>query len=211
MIKIIIADDHAIFRQGLVSLLHSETDIDIVLAGEAEDGQKAVELIRDVQPDLAIIDISMPKISGLEVIKEISKMSINTKAIILTMHKDPVLADKAIRLGAWGYILKDNAIEDLVYAIKTISCGNKFICPLISAELLRLKESISSANHKISDREKDVLILIADGLSNKEIAKELFISVKTVETHRSKIMNKLNLRNTADIVRYTFEKKLCKK
>lgn len=211
MVKIIIADDHAIFRQGLVGLLLSESSIDIVLAGEAEDGRKAIALIEDVRPDMAIIDISMPIINGLEVVKIISKMYVDTKVIILTMHKDPSLADKAIKLGAWGYILKDNAIEDLVCAIKTIGEGRKFISSLISPDLSKFKKTISLANQKITRRELDVITLIAGGLSNKDIANKLFISVKTVETHRSRIMAKFNLHKTADLVRYAYENKLYKK
>lgn len=205
MIKILIADDHKIFRQGLVELLSTTNDIDISIEGEVGDGYEALAIIEKDMPDIAIVDISMPHLSGLDVIKEVVKKGLNTKIIILTMHKDPTLTDKVMKLGAHGYILKDNALEDLIYAIKTVIRKGKFISPSISDDVFSFQEVVESKKSNLTTREKDVLYFIARGFTNKEIAKKLCISVKTVETHRARIMNKLDLHKTADLVRHAIE------
>ncbi len=205
MITVIVVDDHKIFRQGLIELLQTTQDIDINIIAEVGDGHEAFEIIKDKKPDLAIVDVSMPGLNGLELTKSIIKEGFITKIMVLTMHKDAALADNIISLGASGYILKDNDFEDLIYAIKKIIKGEKFISSSISDDILSLKNRTNPIKKIITDREKEVLCLIAKGFTNKKVAKELFISVKTVETHRTNIMNKLGVNKVAGLVRYAIE------
>ncbi len=202
MIKVVIADDHIIFRQGLLKLLQPAEDILVV--GESGDGNEALTLILKEKPDLAILDISMPGRSGFEIAEELQSRGAGTKVIFLTMHNDPFTAKKGVLSSASGYILKDNAFEDLLYAIRAVAAGGKYISPLISDKILNLF-TVRNKNHILTDREIEILRLIASGLTNKQIAEKLFISIKTVETHRTKIMQKLDLHTTADLVRYAIK------
>jgi DNA-binding NarL/FixJ family response regulator len=204
MIKVILADDHTIFRQGLAQLLAAVEDITVV--GEAADGQQALRLIGEMQPDVAILDLSMPS-GGLEVAREVCRQELGTRIILLTMHNEPDTANKAIQAGAQGYVLKDNAFEDLVYALRSVVQGGTFISPSLMAGVLK-----SGARRKegepLTKREREVLGLIATGLTNRQIADKLFISVKTVETHRGRIIEALDLHTTAELVRYAMDKGL---
>ncbi len=199
-IRVVIADDHTIFREGLCKLLSSEKEIEV--CGYASGGKEAAEIIRRERPDVAILDVSMPDRNGLELARELLRENTSTKIILLTMHRDSLTARSAISCGVSAYVLKDNAFDDLLYAIKTVFSGGVFLSPSIAA--LLVDENIREKGKQIglSDREKEVLILIASGLSNKEISKKLFISIKTVETHRARIMEKLGAHSTADLVRY---------
>ncbi|MBI5206676.1 MAG: response regulator transcription factor [Candidatus Firestonebacteria bacterium] len=198
MIKIIIADDHIIFSEGLVKMLSNEKDI--IVTGQAKEGNEALRLIIDNKPDIAIIDISMPGISGLEIAEKVQNNKLNTKIIFLTMHNDSQIVNKALKSGISGYVLKENAFHDLVYAIKKVSSGEKFISPsILENKQTKNKDTI------LSEREKEILKLIASGLTNKEISNKLFISIKTVETHRMRIMEKLDLHNTSSLVKYAIE------
>src|SRR4030042_6870658 len=208
MIRVVIADDHVIFRQGLLKLLQSARDISVI--GEAGNGNEILNLIIRERPDLAILDISMTGISGLEIAEEIRNKKVDTKVIFLTMHNDPLTAKKAILSGASGYIIKDNAFEDLLYAIRAVASGGKFISPSISEKVLNSCMAKEVGNHILTVSESEILRLIASGLSNKQIADKLFISVKTVETHRTKIIQKLDLHTTADLVRYAIRTGLLK-
>ena len=208
MIRVVIADDHVIFRQGLLKLLQSARDISVI--GEAGNGNEILNLIIRERPDLAILDISMTGISGLEIAEEIRNKKVDTKVIFLTMHNDPLTAKKAILSGASGYIIKDNAFEDLLYAIRAVASGGKFISPSISEKVLNSCMAKEVGNHILTVRESEILRLIASGLSNKQIADKLCISVKTVETHRARIMQKLDLHTTADLVRYAIRTGLLK-
>ncbi|MBI5408046.1 MAG: response regulator transcription factor [Nitrospirae bacterium] len=202
MIRVVIADDHIIFRQGLLKLLQSAEDITVV--GESGDGREVLDQILKEEPELAILDIAMPGLSGLEIVEEIQKRGLKTKAIFLTMHNDPLTAKKAVSIAS-GYIPKDNAFEDLLYAVRSVASGGKFISPLISDKLLNLYAVKKNDSSILTDRECEILRLIASGLTNKQIADKLFISVKTVETHRTNIMQKLNVHTTADLVRYAIK------
>jgi DNA-binding NarL/FixJ family response regulator len=208
MIRVVIADDHVIFRQGLLKLLQSARDISVI--GEAGNGNEILNLIIRERPDLAILDISMTGIGGLEIAEEIRNKKVDTKVIFLTMHNDPLTAKKAILSGASGYIIKDNAFEDLLYAIRAVASGGKFISPSISEKVLNSCMAKEVGNHILTVRESEILRLIASGLSNKQIADKLCISVKTVETHRARIMQKLDLHTTADLVRYAIRTGLLK-
>lgn len=206
MIKVVIADDHNIFRQGLAQLL--ATVEDITVAGEAADGVQALKLIRELKPEVAILDLSMPS-GGLEVARAVHSQGLATRIILLTMHNEPDAANKALQSGAHGYVLKDNAFEDLVYALRSVARGGTFISPSLAAGVLksgeRRKRGESKTGEPLTRREREVLSLIATGLTNRQIAEKLFISVKTVETHRARIIDALDLHNTAELVRYAID------
>jgi len=203
MIRVIIADDHVIFRQGLLKLLQSSKDI--IVAGEAGTGPETMNLVTSEKPDMAILDISMPGFDGFEILQRIQSQGINTKVIFLTMYKDTLMARKALQSGASGYILKDNAFADLLYAISTVSAGGTFISPSVSKSFVSASDTEEREPQFLTLREGEVLKLIASGLTNKQIADKLFISIKTVETHRKNIMQKLDVHTIADLVKYTIK------
>ncbi len=203
MIRVIVADDHVIFRQGLLNLLQSSKHI--AVAGEAGTGPETINLVTREKPDIAILDISMPGFDGFEILQRIQSQGINTKVIFLTMYKDTLTAKKALQSGAFGYILKDNAFVDLLYAISTVSSGGTFISPSLSKSILEAPDNEEKKPQILTLRECEVLRLIASGLTNKQIADKLFISVKTVETHRKNIMQKLDVHTIADLVKYTIK------
>jgi len=203
MIKVIIADDHVIFRQGLLKLLQSATDIAVI--GEAGEGHESLGLIKKEKPDVAVLDISMPGLNGIEIVKEIEILGLATNVIFLTMHNDPLTAKKAMQSNALGYVLKDDAFEDLLYAIRAAASGRTFISPSISEKILKSGKSKEIENRILTEREQEVLRLIALGLTNKKIAEKLVISVKTVDTHRTRILQKLGAHTAADLVRYAIK------
>jgi DNA-binding NarL/FixJ family response regulator len=200
MIRVIVADDHVIFRQGLLKMLQSSKDITV--AGEAGAGPDTINLITQEKPDIAILDISMPGLDGFQILETIQRMGTSAKVIFLTMHKDALSAKRALQSGASGYVLKDNAFEDLLYAITTVSSGGKFISPSVLESVIKAPLPEDKASRVLTLREREVLKLIATGLKNREIAQELFISIKTVETHRTNIMQKLDIHTTASLVQY---------
>ncbi len=203
MINLVVADDHHIFRQGLVKMLKEIPDFNII--GETGNGSKALEIISKTKPDIAILDISLPDLNGFEIAEAIQKNGMSTKVIFLTMHNDSITAKKAIQSFGDGYVIKDNAFEDLLYAIKSVRAGGKFISPSVSDKLINLGASVESLQIVLTEREKQILSLIASGLTNRQIANKLFISMKTVETHRNRILQKLGVHTTADMVRYAIK------
>jgi DNA-binding NarL/FixJ family response regulator len=205
-VKVVIADDHTLFRQGLSQLLRSAEDITVV--GEARDGHEALRLVLETKPDVITLNISMPGLGGLEAAKEIFKQDLPPQVIFLTMHNDPAVAHRAIKSGTSGYVLKDNAFEDLLYALRAVASGGTFISPSLAREVLKTKEVGEEEDGVLTGREREVLRWIASGLTNRQIAKELFLSVKTVETHRARMMQKLDLHTTAALVRYALERGL---
>ena len=202
MITVVIADDHVIFRQGLLKLLTAAEDIEVVADTGSPD--EALRLIIEKIPDVAILDISMPVLSGIELLKELQRKKIRTKIVFLTMHNDPLTAKKAIQSNAAGYVLKDDAFEDLLYAVRAVATGGTFISPSISDKLLRRKAD-DGEDRLLTGREREILRLIALGSTNKKIADALSISVKTVETHRTRILQKLDAHTAADLVRYAIK------
>lgn len=196
-IKVIIADDHPLFRLGLVSAVKQNSNI--ILCGEAENGEQALSLIREHKPDVAVLDIEMPLMNGLQVCETVCKEKIETKVLILTFFKEKDLFENAITIGASGYLLKDNAIAELVSAIETIAGGEKYISPTLKSSLINVKSHlvndpvIAEMVNKLSLTEKNILLLIAEEKTTKEIASELFVSEKTIENHRYNIAKKLNL------------------
>jgi len=203
MIRVIVADDHVIFRQGLLNLLQSSKNI--AVAGEAGAGPETINLVTREKPDIAILDISMPGFDGFEILERIQSMGTGTKVIFLTMHKDPLTAKRALQSGASGYVLKDNAFEDLLYAINTVSVGGTFISPSVLESVIKAPLYEDKESRVLTLREREVLKLIATGLKNRQIAHELFISIKTVETHRTNIMQKLDIHTTALLVQYAIK------
>lgn len=195
MIKIIIADDHALFRQGFIKLLQGSDQIEIV--AEAANGSEAWQSIQQLSPDIAVLDISMPEPDGLEIARCVNDQELPTKVVLLTMHDEPELAAKAKQLGVAGYILKEDTFEELLNAINKIINGKVFISPTI---LKKLKHYVQVP--EISNREKTVLSLIAKGMTNKQIASELKISPKTVDTYRTRLMVKLDLHSIAELTQY---------
>lgn len=198
--RIIIADDHKMLRESLCMLLDMEEDFEV--AGQAADGIECLELIDKTDADILLLDISMPKIGGLEAAREVQKSHPELKTIILTMHKNEEMLAEAFSHGAKGYVLKENAFEELALAIRTVRAGKIFVSHELSSILLSGFMENEKQGKDLSSREMEVLKLLAEGHSNKEIADMLSISVKTVETHRSNIMKKHNFRNITDLVLY---------
>ena len=210
--RIMIVEDHTILRQGLRVLLSSDPDFKIV--GEAEDGRESVRLAETLSPDLVLMDLSMPKMTGTEAISEIKKRSTDTKIVVLTVHKGEDYVLSALKAGADGYVLKDANRDELATAIKKVLEGKRYLSPDISGKViegylegkkaLRTKTSWDT----LTQREREILKLIAEGYKNKEVAESLFISVKTVQKHRSNLMEKLDLHNTAALTVFAIEKGL---
>lgn len=201
MIRVMIADDHAMFRQGLSLLLRSTSDYEVV--GEAATGLEALKIITETNPDIAILDISMPGLCGLDVFRNIQGQGLATKVVLVTMHTTPELAAEAMAEGVSGYLLKENAFEDLLVAVKAVMNGGSFISPFLAASIIRARNT--GGRQRLTPREREILGWISAGHKNKKIAKNLFISVRTVETHRARIMDKLGLHSTAELVRYAIE------
>lgn len=198
MIRTILADDHGIFRQGLAMLMKNLPEI--LLVGQAADGLVAERLIMETTPDLAVLDISMPGQDGLKVVKSIKKQGINTRCILLTMHNDPKMAARALSCGADGFLLKESAFDDLKQAVNEVMCGAIYISPKMVCDIIL--DNASVGKKTLTPREQEILVCIASGLTNPQIASQLYISVKTVDTHRYRIMKKLDLHTIADLVRY---------
>ena len=205
--RIVLADDHALFRQGLKGILEGAADLEVV--GEAGDGLKLLNLLNanQLDPHLVILDISMPNLRGIEAIREIKTIHPNVKILIVTMHRDKEYLYQALAAGADGYFLKKDADTDLFDAIEKIQQGRIYVASYFS-ELAEDWEQVRKAfgSTILTTREKEVLKLIAEGKSNKEIAGLLFVSVHTIERHRANIMDKLNLKKTAELVKYAIQK-----
>lgn len=199
-LSVVIADDHMIFRQGLTTLLNNEPHLEII--GVADNGETALDIIRTQYPDVAILDITMPEQGAIEIAKIVSSEGLTTKVIALTMHRNATFIHDAVAAGVVGYVLKDNAFEDLVHAIQVVSLGGTFISPSVAITTV---DPLSSGGGELTHRELQVLTSIANGKSNRQIATKLFISIKTVETHRARMMRKLDLHKTAELVRYALK------
>jgi DNA-binding NarL/FixJ family response regulator len=201
---IILADDHQIFREGLKALLGRE-GFDVV--GEASDGREAVQLAGDLRPDVAVLDFAMPLLNGIEAAREIHRVSPHTRMILLTMHTEDHYVLEGVRAGITGYVVKTQAAADLVRAIREVSRGNVYLSPGVSRVLVdaHLAGSEPDAD-PLTPRERQVLQLVAEGKTTKEIAQLLGVSVKTAESHRSRLMEKLAIHETAGLVRYAIRR-----
>ena len=197
-IRLVLADDHVLVRQGLKTLLQSAG---FVVAGEAADGREAVRLVRSENPDVAVLDISMPQFNGLNAALELARLCPRVKLVLLTQHDEPQYVTEALRCGVRGYVLKSQAARDLVQAIEGVCRGEVYLSPGVASAVA---EAYLAPQHTtaLSVRERQVLQLIAEGHSTKAIAARLAISAKTVESHRSKLMQKLDIHDTASLVRY---------
>jgi DNA-binding NarL/FixJ family response regulator len=211
-LRIVLADDHTILREGLRALLSADSNFDIV--GEAEDGREAVRCVEKLGPNLLLMDLSMPRMSGMDAISEIKKRFPETKIIALTVHKTEEYLLTTLQAGVDGYVLKDATHDELVMAIHNVMAGKRYLSPGISEKVIEgylegKEDSLSvSSWQKLSQREREVLKLIAEGYKNKEIAEDLCISLKTVEKHRANLMKKLDLHNAAGLTVYAVEKGL---
>ncbi|MEA4901796.1 response regulator transcription factor [Desulfitobacterium sp.] len=209
-LRILLADDHAVLRAGLKLLLNAETDIEVV--GEASDGEEAITQVNILRPDLLLLDLTMPKLNGVDCIEELMKIHPNLKILVLTMHDDEEYLKAVLRVGAKGYVLKKAADVELLSAIRTVARGEMFIYPSMAAELV-YRQLVSPADTErkeknvklLSDRERDVLRYLALGHTNHEIADMLHVSIKTVETYKGRLMEKLEMRKRADLVRYALD------
>jgi len=212
MIKVLIADDHAIVRNGIRRMLEGQEDIQIV--GEAADGQGAIQRVLETAPDVILLDISMPGMDGLDATKQLKTIDPNVRILILTMHAEEQYAPRLMRAGAMGYVTKHAAPEDLVKAIQVIHSGRRFISPTLAENLvwryLGDKADLTPVEC-LSDRELQVLCLLAKGNTNQEIAEFLHLSVKTIDTYRARVLEKLNLRNNAELTLFAVQNGLIEK
>ena len=210
--RIVIAEDHTILREGLRSLLSSSPDFEVV--GEAGDGREAIRCVEKLKPDLILTDLSMPRMNGMEAIREIKKQSPKTKILVLTVHRTEEYILATLKAGADGYLLKDSTHSELVMAVKNVISGKHYISPGISEKVIegyiegRKTLKPRTSWETLTQREREILKLIAEGYRNKEIADDLCISVKTVEKHRANLMEKLNLHNVQALTAFAIEKGL---
>lgn len=211
MIKVILADDHHIVREGLRGLLEKQKGVEVI--AEAQNGREAVMLCRQLRPDIVVMDITMPDLNGIDATRQILDEVPKVKVIALSMHSDKQFVDGMLRAGVKGYLLKDCASEELILCIQTVSSGRVYLSPTITPMVVRefvnpTPEDVLGAGAVLSSRERQVLQMIAEGRSTKEIADLLFISVKTVESHRKKIMDKAGLHTVADLTKFAIRQGL---
>lgn len=211
-LRLVIVEDHTILREGLKALLSSSPDFEI--AGEAEDGRAAIRLVETVKPDLVLMDLAMPRMNGMEAIQEIKRIAPEIKVVALTVHKSEEYVLATLQAGADGYVLKDATHAELVIAIKSVTAGKRYLSPGVSEKViegyLEGKKTIKSQSSwdTLTAREREILKLIAEGYKNKAIADYLYLSVKTVETHRSNLMKKLDLHDVSALTAFAIEKGL---
>jgi len=208
-IKVVVADDHTILRQGIKALLDNQEGIEVV--GEAKDGREAIKTIEELLPDVILMDIAMPGLNGLEATRRIKKKFPKTKVVVLTMHANEEYIFQILNAGADGYLVKETAFQDLISAINAVHKGEAFMSPSISKKVMTDYIQRAQGEEKVgfdtlTTREREILQLVAEGNSNKKIAEALFISPKTVETHRAHIMDKLNIHDRAGLIKYAIRK-----
>ena len=204
VVRVVLADDHAVVREGLKALINAQFDMSVV--GEAESGEQACEVARTLAPDVLVMDLSMPGMGGAAATECVARESPGVKVLALTVHAEPSYLAQLLRAGAVGYVLKRAAPAELVRAVRTVAAGGTYIDPAIAGRMvegyLGTRPPDDRSDEVLSDRERDVLLRIARGYTNKEIASELGLSVKTVETYKARVAEKLGLRTRVDIVRY---------
>lgn len=204
VIRILLADDHTIVRQGLKLILGANPDFQVI--GEAANGRQAVEMAAQLKPDIVLMDVAMPDVNGVEATKRIVAANQRAKVLVLSMHKEAVYVREILRAGARGYILKDAIDTELLNAIRSVARGDGYVSPAVSSALLQdYQHRSKDPADLLSPREREVLGLIAEGKTNKEVATKLNLSVYTVDSHRSKIMEKLNLHSTGELVRFAIK------
>ena len=201
---IILADDHQIVREGIRRLIETRSDFEVI--GEAGNGEDAVRMISERQPDIALMDINMPRVSGIEATRRLERRGLNTRVLILSMHEDRSYVEEVLRAGASGYVVKNSSPEDLLSAIDAVREGRSYLSESITRQVV---DAIAHPDGEVpvglavlTDREREVLQLIAEGLSSKEIASQLGVSLKTVDSHRSNLMEKLDIHKVAGLVKF---------
>jgi DNA-binding NarL/FixJ family response regulator len=208
--RVLIADDHTMVRESLVGVLQAEPDIDVV--AQAADGIEAVELAERTRPDIVVTDLSMPRLGGLEVVRRLRETHPQIKVLVLTMHSEDEYVLQVVRAGASGYLVKDSAASELVAAVRSLHAGRGHFGPqaarALAEQLQRPDRNGADPYGELTAREREVFHLIAEGFTTKEIAKRLDISVKTAENHRGRVLDKLDMRNTAELVRYALRRGL---
>lgn len=208
-ITVLIADDHPIFRNGLRQIIENEKSIRII--GEADNGEKALEMIKEKKPQLAILDIDMPKMTGLQVLKNLKDE--NVEVIFLTMYAEEDIFDEAMNLGIRGYVLKDSAVNDILECISTVIEGNYYISPSVSNFLINRRKKLNELRNNVpaldnlTNTEKKILKFISENKTSKDIANILFLSPRTIENHRANISNKLSLKGSHSLVKFAIENK----
>jgi DNA-binding NarL/FixJ family response regulator len=204
-IKVLLVDDHAIIREGLRSLLEKQTDVEVV--ADTDDGRKALELVRDLSPDIVIMDVTMPRLGGIEATRQITGGFPDVKVIALSIHSKRRFVADMLSAGAAGYILKECLFDELVAAIRAVAAGGRYLSPRITDVVVddyvkRLSSGSDSPLASLTSREREVLQLVAEGKSTKEIALELHVSTKTIEANRRAIMEKLDMHSVAELTKY---------
>jgi two-component system response regulator NreC len=209
-IRVLICDDHTLFVEGMKAMLRNEPTLEIV--GEARDGRQAVELAKDLRPDLILMDVTMPDMNGFDATRHVHEFDPSVKVLILTMHDDEELVARCLEAGAAGYIMKDAPASQLLYAIETVQKGERYLSPAVLKKVVdgyvRSTSRPQTTYDRLSPREREVLKLLAEGLSVKEIAARLNLSVKTVDAHKSNLMRKIDVHDRTELVKYAIQKKL---
>jgi DNA-binding NarL/FixJ family response regulator len=209
LIKVLIVDDHPLFRQGLRQVIAADPRFDLV--GEAGDGRQGLQLILEKKPDVAVLDVNLPELSGLEVARKLQATKARSRMVILTMYKEEETFNRALDLGILGFVLKENAVEDILDCLVTVARGEPYLSPTISGYLLRRRSRAAQLAARtpglddLTKAEQRILLLIAQKKTSKEIAAELFISPRTVEAHRANISTKLNLRGANSLLQFALE------
>ena len=200
-IRILLADDHAVVRQGFRMILSAQPDMEIV--GEAGNGREAVTLAEQFKPDVVVMDVAMPELNGIEATRRLALSAPHTRVVALSMHKDSVYVREILRAGARGYLLKDSVAADLVHAVRAVASGEGYLSPAVSNAVLDdYRRHVTNPIDLLTSREREVLQMLAEGKTNKEIAGVLNLSVYTVDAHRGRIMEKLNLHSINELVRF---------
>jgi two-component system response regulator NreC len=209
-IRILICDDHTLFCEGIKAILRDQPSLEIV--GEARDGRQAVELVKEHRPDVLLMDVSMPDMTGFDATRRIREFDSNVKVLILSMHDEEELVARCLEAGAAGYIIKDAPASQLLYAIETVYKGERYLSPVVLKKVVagyvKNSQRPKTSYDRLSAREREVLKLLAEGLSVKEIATRLNLSVKTVDVHKYNLMRKIDVHDRAELIKYAIQKKL---
>ena len=208
--RILICDDHTLFVEGIKAMLRNESSLEIV--GEARDGRQAVELVKELKPDLLLMDVSMPDMNGFDATQRVHELDPNIKVLILTMHDEEELVARCLEAGAAGYIIKDAPASQLLYAIEMVQKGERYLSAVVLKQVVAgyVKNSNvpQTSYDRLSPREREVLKLLAEGLSVKEIATRLNLSVKTVDVHKTNLMKKIDVHDRTELIKYAIRQKL---
>jgi two-component system, NarL family, response regulator NreC len=209
-IRVLICDDHTLFCEGIKAMLRTEPTLEIV--GEARDGRVAIEKVKELKPDIVLMDVSMPDVSGFEATRRVRETDENVKVLMLTMHDEEELVARCLEAGASGYIIKDAPANQLLYAIDTVLKGEKYLSPSVLKKVVagyvKNTHAPRTSYDRLSAREREILKLLAEGLSVKEIATRLNLSIKTVDVHKYNLMRKIDVHDRAELIKYAIQKRL---